>query len=67
MKGEPEAGCVKLPINNSTSEYINFYYDGNHARWKSVYVNGRTTETTIYVGDLMEKVMRSANSRYHIP
>ena len=49
-------------INNSTSEYINFYYDGNHARWKSVYVNGSTTETTIHVGDLMEKVMSSANS-----
>ena len=32
-----------------------------------MYVNGRTTETTIHVGDLMEKVMRSANSRYHIP
>jgi RHS repeat-associated protein len=32
------------------------FYDANQSRWKQVYVRGATTETTIYVGGLLEKV-----------
>jgi RHS repeat-associated protein len=37
-------------------ETVSLYYDGNNQRWKQVYVNGSSTETTIYVGELVEKV-----------
>jgi hypothetical protein len=32
------------------------YYGADRQRYKQVYVNGSTTETTIYVGKLLEKV-----------
>lgn len=39
-----------------SGETASFYYDGNNQRWKQVYVSGATTETTLYIGDLLEKV-----------
>lgn len=39
-----------------SGETATLSYDGNNQRWKQVYVNGSTTETTIYVGNDLEKV-----------
>ncbi len=39
-----------------SGETTTLSYDGNNQRWKQVYVKGSTTETTIYVGGLLEKV-----------
>jgi RHS repeat-associated protein len=43
-------------INNSASENVTLSYNGNHQRWKQVYVNAGVTETTHYIGGLLEKV-----------
>lgn len=51
-------------INNSSSENAALYYDANNRRWKQVYVTGSTTETTYYIGDLMERVVTSGGTDY---
>lgn len=51
-------------INGSASENVTLSYDANQARWKQVYVNGGATETTLYIGRLMEKVVTSSATDY---
>ena len=41
---------------NGNGENVTLSYDASHQRWRQIYVNGSTTETTIYVGELLEKV-----------
>lgn len=44
---------------NQGSNYAQFYYGAARQRWKQVaYTSGTGTETTIYVGNLLEKVTR---------
>lgn len=55
-------------INGSATENVTLSYDANNQRWKQVYVNGSTTETTYYLGGLMEKVTTGSATdfRYYI-
>ena len=41
-------------IENGT-KYHDYYYDASRQRWKQVYFNGSSSETTIFVGGLLEK------------
>lgn len=55
-------------INGSATEKVTLSYDANNQRWKQVYVNGSTTETTYYIDGLMEKVTTGSvtDYRYYI-
>ncbi len=37
------------------TKYHNYFYDANRQRWKQVYYNGTSSETTIFVGGVLEK------------
>lgn len=41
---------------NGAGESVALSYDANMRRWKQVYTQGVVTETTIYIGGLLEKV-----------
>lgn len=41
---------------NANNKSVALYYDANRQRYKQVYSNGSTIETTIYAGGLLEKV-----------
>ncbi|MDH4055663.1 MAG: DUF4329 domain-containing protein [Gammaproteobacteria bacterium] len=41
-------------VPNGT-KYHDYFYDANRQRWKQVYFNGSTSETTIFVGGILEK------------
>ena len=43
-------------VINGPSKTMSFSYDANRQRYSQVYKNGGTTETTQYVGGLLEKV-----------
>jgi len=50
---------ANLPLVITNAGTTNtFSYGPNHDRWRLVYVNGSTTETTIYIGGLLEKWTR---------
>ena len=51
-------------INGSASESATFSYDAGSHRWKQVYVNSGSTETTYYVGGLLEKVVNGSGTDY---
>jgi RHS repeat-associated protein len=54
-------------VINDNGESTALYYDANQERWKQVYTKGAATETTIYVGQLLEKVTAGADDyRYYI-
>ena len=46
------------------SEHHDFFYDANRQRWKREYFDGSATETTIYVGGLLEKKTFGAETDY---
>lgn len=50
-------------INNG-SQYHDFFYDANRQRWKQVYFNGSSTETTIFVGGILEKHTSGTTTHY---
>lgn len=43
-------------VINGPGKTLTFGYDGNHQRYQQIYNNGSLTETTMYVGGLLEKV-----------
>lgn len=55
-------------VINGNGESTTLSYDANQRRWRQVYVRGSTTETTHYVGDLLEKVTVGSvtDYRYYI-
>ncbi len=55
-------------INSSTSA-SQFFYDGNHQRYKQIASYSGTQQTTFYIGGLLEKVVTSAGTayRHYIP
>ena len=50
-------------IENGSKAH-DFYYDGQRNRWKQVYTNGSSSETTIHVGGLLEKRTEGSYSEY---
>ena len=50
-------------IENGSKAH-DFYYDGQRNRWKQVYTNGSSSETTIHVGGLLEKRTEGTYSEY---
>ncbi len=60
-KGNPISwNAYNLPVYIASSgsiSTISLFYDGNQQRWKSIFDHGdHPTETTYYIGGLMEKV-----------
>ena len=51
-------------VNSGFGPASNFYYNANHQRYKQVANYAGPTETTIYVGDLVEKVSNSSGTFY---
>jgi RHS repeat-associated protein len=49
---------------NGPGETINLYYDANRQRYKQVYINGGNTETTLYIGGLLQKVTANGTDDY---
>jgi RHS repeat-associated protein len=41
-----------------------FFYDENHQRWKQLAVSGGVSETTTYIGGLLEKMTNSSGTAY---
>jgi len=60
---------LPLQINQTGGNYSQFSYGAGRARYKQVNVNGATTETTIYVAGLLEKVTVGAVSsfKHYVP
>ncbi len=56
-------------FNNGSAGNSQFYYNGNHQRYKQVASYAGSVETTTYVGGLMQKVITSAATsyRHYIP
>jgi RHS repeat-associated protein len=56
-----------IPGPNNTSSTI--LYDGNHQRWQQLANYAGSTETTTYIGGLLEKVVNSSGTfyRHYIP
>ncbi|MGB5353197.1 MAG: RHS repeat-associated core domain-containing protein [Woeseia sp.] len=50
-------------IQNGT-KYHDYYYDASRQRWKQVYFNGSSSETTIFVGGILEKRSLGASTEY---
>lgn len=50
-------------IENGT-EYHDFFYDANRQRWKRDYFDGSATESTIYVGGILEKKIYDGTTEY---
>jgi RHS repeat-associated protein len=50
-------------INNGSKSH-DFYYGGDRQRWKQVYDNGSSIETTIFVGGILEKRMEGTYTEY---
>ncbi len=48
----------------SNSDTATFSYGPNRQRWKMVYTSGGLTETTLYIGGLLEKVTSAAGTDY---
>lgn len=46
------------------SKYHDYFYDAERQRWKQVYFNGSSTETTIFVGDILEKRTSGSVTEY---
>lgn len=57
---------LNLPtrINHTSGSYSEFSYGSNLARYKQTAVSGSGTETTIYVGGLLERVTRGSLTEY---
>lgn len=62
----PQSISATLP--SGESEGATFDYGPDRARWRMVYTEGTASETTEYIGGLMEKVTSTlgANYRYYI-
>jgi RHS repeat-associated protein len=50
-------------VPNGT-KYHDYYYDANRQRWKQVYFNGTASETTIFVGGILEKHTANGITEY---
>ncbi len=50
-------------VPNGT-KYHDYHYDANRQRWKQVYFNGTASETTIFVGGLLEKHTANGITEY---
>lgn len=50
-------------VENGT-RYHDFFYDANRQRWKQVYYNGSASETTIFVGGILEKHTAGSLTEY---
>jgi RHS repeat-associated protein len=46
------------------SRYHQFFYDGSRSRWKQIYNNGTSSETTLYVGSNFEKRTEGSYSQF---
>jgi len=44
-------------IDGANGESVQFSYNQNHERWRAVYSGSAGTETTLFVGELLEKVL----------
>ena len=50
-------------VENGT-KYHDYFYDANRQRWKQVYYNGSASETTIFVGGILEKHTAGSVTEY---
>jgi len=51
-------------INGAVGESVQFAYDQNHERWRAIYSGSSGTETTYFVGGLLEKVVTVGKTDY---
>lgn len=49
---------------NAGAYYSEFSYNANHQRWKQVANYGAVSETTWYIGGMLEKVLRSGVTEF---
>lgn len=59
---------ISATLSSGESESATFDYGPNRSRWRMVYTEGTASETTEYIGGLMEKVTSTlgTNYRYYI-
>ena len=53
----------KIEIEHNVSSH-EFFYDGFRRRWKQIYDDGASSETTIYVGGILEKRSEGSYAEY---